>query len=401
MPAKCYSKKYEVVVAGGGIAGIAAALAAARNGAKVALIEKTILLGGLATTGLIYVYLPICDGNGTQVNFGICEELLKMSLKYGPGMVPSDWRQRRNATEQQRYRCLFSPASLALALDEALSTAAVDVWLDTLVCDVELDAHQRLRSILVENTSGRGKIKADIFIDATGDATVARRAGVPVDVCDNWLSVWSLEYQLGQKQGERLSPSINMLATGRRDRIFNAPDGKAVSDFVLEGRKLLRERYAQAYETGKVDRFSLYPLHLPAMAQFRKIAAIRGQATLKDDLDGIMQNDSIGLVADWRKSGLVWEIPFGTLLPRKIKGLLVAGRCISSIGDAWEITRVIPAAALTGEAAGTAAALALQQKTVPDQLSIAQLQTSLRKAGNPLHLTEVGLQLKKTKNPAV
>ena len=393
MPAKCYSKKYEVVVAGGGIAGIAAALAAARNGAKVALMEKTVLLGGLATAGLINVYLPLCDGNGTQVTFGICEELIKLSLKYGPGHVPSDWRERRNATEEQRYRCIFSPASMVLALDEALEMAEVDVWLDTLVCDVETDAHNRLRSILVENTSGRGKIGAGIFIDATGDATVARRAGVPIEFCENRLSIWSLEYQLDQKPGPWLSEHINMLSTGNKDRIFYAPDSKAVSEFVLAGRKLLRERYLNAYKTGEADRFRLYPLNLPAMAQFRKITAIRGHSILNDGMNGIIQNDSIGLVADWRQSGLVWEIPFGALLPQKIKGLLVAGRCISSVGDAWEVTRVIPAAALTGEAAGTAAAMALQQKTVPDQLSIAELQTSLRKAGNPLHLHEVERQL--------
>ena len=80
--------KYDVVVTGAGIAGIAAAVAAARKGMKTALIEKQTLIGGLATSGLILVYLPLCDGFGTQVTFGIAEELLKRSLNYGPFELP-------------------------------------------------------------------------------------------------------------------------------------------------------------------------------------------------------------------------------------------------------------------------------------------------------------------------
>ena len=77
------SGRYDVIVVGGGIAGIAAALAAARTGAKTLLLEKMYLLGGLATSGLVTVYLPLCDGKGTQVSFGLAEELLGLWVKYG------------------------------------------------------------------------------------------------------------------------------------------------------------------------------------------------------------------------------------------------------------------------------------------------------------------------------
>ena len=87
------AKEYDVIVAGGGIAGVSAALAASRNGAKkVLLIEKQYALGGLATLGLITYYLPLCDGKGTQVSFGIAEELLRLSMKYGAQeMYPDSW----------------------------------------------------------------------------------------------------------------------------------------------------------------------------------------------------------------------------------------------------------------------------------------------------------------------
>ena len=78
-------KEYDVVICGGGVAGVAAALAAARRGMKTALIEKTILPGGLATSGLVLVYLPLCDGHGTQMIYGISEELLTVSNKYAGG----------------------------------------------------------------------------------------------------------------------------------------------------------------------------------------------------------------------------------------------------------------------------------------------------------------------------
>ena len=86
----------DVAVAGGGIAGIAAALAAARNGADVLLIEKQCMVGGLATSGLIAGYLPLCDGYGHQVSYGIAEELLRLSIRYGAqSEVPLAWLEKK------------------------------------------------------------------------------------------------------------------------------------------------------------------------------------------------------------------------------------------------------------------------------------------------------------------
>ncbi|HGE70369.1 TPA: FAD-dependent oxidoreductase, partial [Candidatus Poribacteria bacterium] len=119
-----YSKEYDVLVAGGGVAGVASAVASARQGMKTAIIEKTIIFGGLATSGLILVYLPLSDNRGNQVTFGFAEELLKASIKYGPGDIPADWS---DPNTMSRYSVKFSPSAFALALDEVLIDAGVDL----------------------------------------------------------------------------------------------------------------------------------------------------------------------------------------------------------------------------------------------------------------------------------
>ena len=129
-----------------------------------------------------------------------------------------------------------------------------------------------------------------------------------------------------------------------------------------------------------------YPLHLPGMVQLRKIARIAGMAEIRDGFAGVAVADSVGVAADWRQMAPSWETPYGALLPEKVRGALAAGRCINASGEAWEIFRVIPAAAMTGEAAGTAAALACEQGIDPVDLPVRELQNKLVENGGILHI---------------
>ena len=95
----------EVIVVGGGIAGVAAAVAAARSGADVLLLEKGSLLGGLATNGLISWYEPLCDGHGEQLMTGLAEELLRLSIRYGDDTLPRIWKDEARPVD----RSLISP----------------------------------------------------------------------------------------------------------------------------------------------------------------------------------------------------------------------------------------------------------------------------------------------------
>lgn len=395
-----FEEHCDVLVAGGGVAGIAAALEAARSGLKTLLVEKTVLLGGLATTGLIDIYLPLCDGYGHQVTYGIAEELLEWSIRYGPGEIPSEWRKDAPAprgSQKKRYMTRFSPSSFILALDEILEAAGVELMLDTLVCQTVLQG-DRIQGLVVENKSGRGVVHASCVVDATGDADVAFRAGAACAEGDNWLSLWAAELSreaiLSAEEDSPHSSLYRIAAVGgdawgkghpQESPKFNGTDHKQVTRFILEGRRLLRERY----RTLGVDRRDLYPICLPAMAQFRTTRRIAGSFTLTDGQGGLRFDDSIGLAGDWRRPAPAWEIPLRTLIPQGVRGLVAAGRCISSEGDAWEVTRVIPVAALTGQAAGIVARLAVKNCLTPDQVRADAVQAELRSLGIPYHLNDL------------
>jgi hypothetical protein len=397
-----FEKDFDVLVVGAGVAGVAAALESARAGLRTALVEKTVLVGGLATCGLINLYLPLCDGNGHQVTYGIAEELLHLSLKYGPGKVPPGWGDDDETVRRQRYQTVFSPASFVLALDETLLGAGVTMWLDTLVCRPVMQG-DFVVGVEVENKSGLGTLRAQCVIDASGDADIAYRAGVACVDKDNWVSVWALQASLETAQKAISRPGrvslLDRIQLGADNAGSGAPpgieklhgtDAEHVTRFVLESRRLLREHYQRAHASREnSDRHQLFPVTLPAMAQFRTTRRIVGQATLSDGQHGIHVPTSIGLVADWRKPGYIWEVPYGTLIPQGIKGLITAGRCISSTCDAWEVTRVIPAAALTGQVAGMAARLAIQQGTTPDRLQVKDVQMELKRSEIPFHIADV------------
>ncbi|MBR7143508.1 MAG: FAD-dependent oxidoreductase [Lentisphaeria bacterium] len=390
-----FTVKYDVAVVGAGVAGIAAALAAARRGHKVALIEKQTLIGGLATSGLIYIYLPLCDGKGTQVIKGISEEMLYRSLEFSQFDLPKEWGGAGISEVGQRFNRLrvdFSPAGFILSLDEMLAEAGVDLWLDTRVCAVQKSG-DKVTALEVENTSGRILVQAGAFVDASGEAIIVRRAGGAVECDYNNLSLWLIEntpeaqdstYYFGKTL--RVKPFMfakNDIAPG------DGMDGRKVTDFTRVCYKHLREFYRESYKTS--SRYEHYPIHLPAMPQFRKIAAAKCRFMLDTKGYGVHHEDSIGLTGDWRAPGPVWETPLRSLVPETLDGVFAAGRCMGAINDAWEVYRVIPTAAMTGEAAGLAAALTVENKCDSRDLDYKLVQDALRKKDVPLHLSDVNL----------
>ena len=388
--------KYDVAVIGAGVAGIAAALAAARRGHKVAVLEKQTIIGGLATSGLVYIYLPLCDGNNTQVTFGISEEMLKASMTFSQFDIDPRWGGPEKSylrCNSSRYRVDFSPAGFTIALDEMLVNAGVDLWLDTRVCDT-VKSGDRITALEVENTSGRIRIEAGCFVDASGEAIAIRRAGGKVVGDTNDLTLWLIE---SMSDAEKFAYHFGGDMLVKPFRFYEnrleplAPtDGKTVSKFTQDCYAKLREYYRESYKT--TDRYHHFPVHLPAMPQFRKIAAAQCRTMLDGGDEFKFFEDSVGMTADWRKPGPVWETPFGSLVPESLDGVFAAGRCMGTINEAWEVYRVIPTAAMTGEAAGIAAALTVEKKCESRELDYRAVQDVLRKQNIPLHLEDVKLE---------
>lgn len=402
-----FSRQFDVIVCGAGVAGIAAALEASRAGLRTALIEKSITPGGLGTSGLVYAYPPLCDANGRQVTYGIAEELLYLTFRYGPGRVDGEWRDI--STEEYPTRSTawvkFSPASFVLALDEELTAAGISVWFDTLVCRPIMEG-DRVVGVEAETKGGRGAFTAQCVIDATGDADVAHSAGVPCEPGRNSLAMWAIQASLeaartavelgtglpleGLLQVRQRRDATGAHGSGGSGRAWSGLDAEEITAFVLASRASLREHYAELHEMGGANqRYNIYPLTLPTMPQFTMVRRIVGRTNLTGDEHSRHQPDSIGLVADWRRLAPVWEIPYGALLPTQVRGLLAAGRCIASGGEAWQVTRIMHAAALTGQAAGIAATLAVRGDTTPDLVGSEMVQEQLRKRGIPLHLEDV------------
>jgi len=146
---------YDILVAGGGVAGVSAAISAARSGKKVLLIEKSLILGGLATLGIINLFVPMCNGRGKQIIFGMAEELLRESVKYGYDTIPLEWQNGEpGENAKTRYVTRFSANIFALVLMDMLQNEGVELLLDSVVSKpVMQDGH--CKGLIVENKSGR------------------------------------------------------------------------------------------------------------------------------------------------------------------------------------------------------------------------------------------------------
>ncbi len=374
------NRQYDVAVCGGGIAGVAAAIASARRGMKTLLIEKQCLLGGLATSGLIYIYLPLCDGCGRQVTFGLAEELLRRCTDYGPFELPVRWGGNADGisgADEERFQCCFSPAGYVLTLDRMLSEAGVELWLDTALFDVHTEKNC-VKSITVFNTSGLTEISAGCFVDATGGAYLTGMAGGELFYGENYVTPWVLE-MAEDSRNYHFTDSLHVKAIGfpvGRSTVPPVRGGREITDFIRNSWEVIRRRYDGLSAPEKKRN---YPVHLPAMPQLRKIARINARTLLANGDAGKHFADSIGTVGDWRRAAPVWETPYGTLVPKDVGNVLAAGRCIGTDGDAWEVFRVIPAAAMTGEAAGTAASLCVEKGIMPENVKISDLQNALTK----------------------
>lgn len=379
---------YDVAVCGGGIAGISAALAAARGGKRVILLEKQWMLGGLGTAGLVTIYLPLCDGYGRQVSYGIAEELLRLSVTYGAeGDYPANWLDGVGSRTERdpRYLVQYNPQLFAILAEQRLIENGVDILYGSYVVDVEVEDH-RIRRLFVENKSGRTAYVVASVVDATGDCDIANAADAPTSAFrqGNVLAAWYYEagargYRL-QQLGACDVPEEEKDGTEERpliDRRFTGLDGRELSEMVCLSHQTTLAHWLKRREQAPDAAIAT----IATIPQIRMTRKLVGAYELSHTEAHTYFADSVGMVADWKKRGPVYEVPLRTLYHESVRNLAVAGRCTSVDETLWDVMRVIPCCAVTGEAAGTAAAMT---DDIP-ALDVQALQATLRKNGVILH----------------
>ena len=383
---------YDVVVCGGGIAGVSAALSAARAGAKTLLtllIEREFALGGLATLGLIVVYLPLCDGKGKQVSFGIVEELLRLSIKYGyEGRYPDSWlvSGMEKGRIDQRFEVQYNGNVFAILLEKLLIETGVEILYGTLVCGVDTDG-DRLNAVFIENKSGRQAVTSKSFVDATGDADIYKLLGAEtiVNTSGNPLAAWYFstsegEYNLniyGASDLVRPGESPNRISKRR----YIGIDGKDLSEMVIESHDKTLKHFLKSGLDSKQHALST----IATIPMIRMTRRIKGVSEMRKTDERQRISDSVGIVSNWRHRGPIYEVPFSALHENRFKNIISAGRIISANDEMWDVMRVIPPCAVTGEAAGTAAAMSADFNTI----DIVGLQEKLKRNGVCIHINDL------------
>ena len=382
-------RRYEcdVCVAGGGVAGIAAALAAKRAGAReVILLERGFMLGGLATAGLVTIYLALCDGYGHQVCFGLAEELFRLSIEHGAeARYPTAWLDGGTVEERKkrRFEVQFNAQLFALSAERLLRCEGVKIMYGASVVGAHVE-DGKITDVIIEGKGGRESVFVrGSVVDCTGDADVCKLSGAVTAnfAAGNKLASWY--YGVGDGKLDLYMVGVHDInddknATDLKDmRRFTGLDTEELSDMVQIGHSAMMHNFLER-RTVIPD---LVPVTIATTPEVRMTRRLVGAYTQDKDEVGVKYPDTVGIFPNWKKFGPVYELPFSALYGNEVKNLAVAGRCISVTDEMWDVTRVIPVCAVSGEAAGAAAAMCSDFANI----DIKKLQAHLEKRGVKLH----------------
>ena len=397
-----YNKKleakasYDIIVCGGGVAGVAAAVTAAENGKKVLLIEKSNILGGLGTLGLINLFVPLDNGRGKQIIFGLCEKWVKLSAKYGYDTIPDEWKNGEpKEPTLVRYCQRYSPYIFAIQLMEEVKNAGADLLFDCMVCDPVME-NNICKGVLTESKSGTLYFECKMIIDTTGDCDILRRGNVPTVIGDNFFSYFGKKVSLDSCKKAIEKEDINYAFTtvsGGNINLFgdNQPTNvprysgttvEEVTDYLVRNQSLMLEKLKNS------DRSSRDIAMLPLMPQFRTTARLDGDYTFS--LDDVYKHfdDSICAINDFEHRDHLFEVPLRCICRHDYPNILTAGRSVSARGYGWDLVRVIPPAIITGQAAAEVACQALNENVKVSDVNIKLLQEKLTKDNIMVHFPD-------------
>ncbi len=397
-------KSYDVIVCGGGVAGVAAAVSAARNGCSTLLLEKSNMLGGLGTLGLINYFVPMCNGRGKQIIFGLAEKWLRMSAELGFDTIPDEWKQGEpKEYTEKRYTQRYSPSIFAYQLTEEVVKNGVDVLFDCMACDPFMEGNL-CRGVITESKGGMEFYGCRMLIDTTGDADVLRRGNVPfvggenfftfvakmitIESCRQAVERGNIFYAYGGIYGG----GVNLFGDNQPEDVprWSGLSAEDVTDYIVRNHLLILEKLK------KSDRSTREIVMSPGMPQFRTTAHIKGDYSLKVSDAYKHFDDSVCAINDFEHKDHLFEIPLRCLTRSDYPNIVTAGRSADGTGYGWDLMRVIPPAILTGQAAGEAAALAIKTDSPVARVNIRALQDTLEKENVMIHFPDAYIPEERT-----
>ena len=406
----------DVLVVGGGAAGMSAAIAAARQGADVVLVERYGYLGGLASGGLIVLLLTLDDGDGHQIIAGQCQELVERLAKRGACFAPpeSEWGDYDEALVEKyrswglvwgagphrvRYSVAYDPEEFKYVANTWVGEAGVRLMYHRWASDVVYAPDRqhegpagRISHVVFTSKAGRQAIRASQVIDATGDGDIFTMAGESSETerIHPWLWFRMGGVDIDAARGDRgsfffrtVQPGQVLLPWGAAERIERRIDATDPDDLTfaeIECRRLVMDEvdrlraHAPGFEQAYLSDVAL----TLGVTESRRLS---GAYTLARDDANTVFADAIASTGHWTKYGAVYHVPYRSLLPVRTSNLLVAGRCISVDHRVHHATKEIPPAFATGEAAGIAAVTALRAGCDVQDVDVAAVQGALRAAG--------------------
>jgi ribulose 1,5-bisphosphate synthetase/thiazole synthase len=407
----------DVLVVGGGAAGMSAAIAAARQGADVALVERYGYLGGLASGGLIVLLLTLDDGNGKQVVAGQCQELVERLEARGACFSPprGEWGARDEALVEQyrrwglvwgsgphrvRYSVAYDPEEFKFIANTWVAEAGVRLMLHRWASDVVFELERphgrpagRVSHVVFTSKAGRQAVRAAQVIDATGDGDVFALAGEAFD--NEQVHPWLWFRMAGVRDVDAaqagrdafffrtVRPGQALLPWGAAERISRRIDATNPDDLTfaeVECRRMVMEEVERlrAQAPGFEQAYLTDVALTLGITESRRL---RGAHVLaREEVDRVFP-DTVASTGHWTKYGAVYHIPYRSLLPVRTSNLLATGRCISVDHRVHHATKEIPACFATGEAAGIAAAQALRAGCAVQDVDVGEVQRALRAAG--------------------
>ncbi|MBQ4110068.1 MAG: FAD-dependent oxidoreductase [Clostridia bacterium] len=421
-------KKYNLLVAGGGLSGVAAAVSAAREGLSVLLIEKSGSLGGAISNNLVFPFMPTrtkIDGETVDLSAGIFTEMRERHHK-----KMEEIKGHCVEGSVQSYM-IFSPEDLKFTLDDMIVEAGVDVLFHTSVFEA-VSENGEIKSVKAVTKSGVLEVEADFFIDTTGDGELFALAGCdyqlgresdglcqPMTTCFRMSGV-DLEgykrdreflhekYKELKEKGEILNPREDILVFwGIGEGILHFNTTRIIkhdptNPFEISKAEILSrqqifeivkflKKYSSAFEKSTVISIANH-IGIRESRKLKGVYVLTGEDLINCtkfedsialgnyDLD-IHNPTGAGTSHHYFKQGEYYTIPYRSLLPKEYTNLLVAGRCISATHEAQASVRIMPICACMGEAAGTAAAVAYKTGKNAHNVDIVELHNVLVKNG--------------------